>query len=167
MSEDLKIGTLHKQTDGSFEGRLERVYQGHDRGQMWRMLTDAEAVAQWIASGTVDAHKGGRIHIDFQDSGTVIDSEVLECEPHKLFAYSWSSGDEPQRPLRWELDDVEGGTRLVLTVKVPAGEDAARACAGFEGHLEMLAGAIEGVPIQFPFDLFVKARAAYNAQLGE
>ena len=61
---------------------------------------------------------------------------------------------------------VDGeGTRLELQVRLPAGEDAAKACAGFEGHLEMLAAALEGVPIKFPFDLFLKARAGYGEQL--
>jgi hypothetical protein len=46
---------------------------------------------------------------------------------------------------------------------VPAGEDAARAAAGFETHLEMLAAALEGVPIKFPFQLFKELRAAYQA----
>ena len=43
----------------------------------------------------------------------------------------------------------------------------AKACAGFEGHLVMLAAALEGVPIKFPFDLFMQARAAYSKQLGQ
>ena len=57
------------------------------------------------------------------------------------------------------------GTHLTLTVGIPAGEDAAKACAGFEGHLEMLAAALEGVPIKFPFDVFLAARKAYGQQL--
>ena len=91
--------------------------------------------------------------------------DVLAFEPLKLLSYSWSHVGEPERPLRWELEAVGSDTRLVLTVGIPAGEDAAKACAGFEGHLEMLAAALEGVPIKFPFDLFLAARAAYRAQL--
>ena len=44
-------------------------------------------------------------------------------------------------------------------------EDVAKACAGFEGHLEMLATALEGVPTRFPFDLFVQTRKAYAEQV--
>ena len=71
----------------------------------------------------------------------------------------------PKRPLRWELQPCDGGTRLVLGVRVPKDEDPAKACAGFEGHLEMLAAALEGVPIRFPFDLFVQARKTYAEQV--
>ena len=82
-----------------------------------------------------------------------------------MLEYSWSSGEQPQRPLRWELHPRGGGTRLELFVEIPAGEDVAKACAGFEGHLEMLATALEGVPTRFPFDLFVQTRKSYAEQV--
>ncbi|TAN07294.1 MAG: SRPBCC family protein [Rhodanobacteraceae bacterium] len=160
-------GHIRRLEDGSAEGKLQRSYEGHDRVAVWRMLTDPASLAQWIAPGTIEPRKGGKAHIDFQDSGIVIDSAVLEYDAPRLLAYSWSSGNQPLRPLRWELADVAGGTRLTLTVRTPAGEDPAKACAGFEGHLEMLAAALEGVPIKFPFDLFLAARKAYNEQLGK
>lgn len=166
MGEDAAAtGTIRKLDGGGFEGRLERTFEGHDRDAIWTMLTDAASLAQWLAPGTIEPRKGGRAHIDFHDSGIVIDSEVLAFDPPGVLAYSWSSGSEPARPLRWEITEADGGARLVLTVGTPASEDPAKACAGFEGHLEMLAAALEGVPIKFPFDLFIKARAAYNAQL--
>lgn len=45
---------------------------------------------------------------------------------------------------------------------LPRGEDAARACAGFEGHLDMLAAALDGLPIRFPVPHFLAARNGYN-----
>ena len=168
MSEEsTPFGTIRQLPDGSFEGTLQRVYEGHDRAALWRMLTEPAAFAQWIAPGTIELRVGGAVQIDFQDSGTAIASTVLALEPERLLAYSWSSPGEPERPLHWRLDDMPGGsTRLTLTVHTPAGEDAAKACAGFEGHLDMLAGALEGVPIKFPFQRFLDARAAYKQQLG-
>ena len=157
-------GTLRRLAEG-FEGRLEREFP-HPPEAVWKMLTDPAAMAQWLAPGQVEPRLGGAVRIDFADSGTVIDSQVLEFEPQRVLAYSWSHGDEPQRPLRFALSAVDGGTHLVLGVGIPAGEDAAKACAGFEGHLDMLAGALEGVPIKFPFQRFLDARAAYNQQLG-
>ena len=90
----------------------------------------------------------GAVRIDFADSGTVIDSRVTAFEDGRLLAYSWSSGSEPERPMCWDLAPVDGGTRLTLTLRIPANEDAAKACAGFEGHLDMLAAALEGVLIK-------------------
>lgn len=158
-------GTIKRLDDGSLEGRLHRTFSGHDRAAVWQMLTQPASLAQWLASGSIEPRVGGRARIDFQDSGILIDSEVTEFDAPHVLAYSWSSGAQPLRPLRWALEDVSDGTGLALTVVTPAGEDAAKACAGFEGHLEMLAAALEGVPIKFTFDLFLQARAAYGEQL--
>ena len=147
-----------------YEGRLERVF-GHDAEKVWAMLVEPAAMAQWLAPGVIERRQGGAVRIDFADSGIVIDSTVTAFEPRRLLEYSWSSGGQPQRPLRWELHPCDGGTRLELGVRVPKDEDPAKACAGFEGHLEMLAAALEGMPIRFPFDLFVQARNAYAAQV--
>lgn len=161
--DDLQVGTIRRLVDG-FEGRLERKF-GHGREAVWQMLTDSSAMAQWLAPGTIEARVGGLVKIDFADSGTVIDSRVLAFEPLSLLSYSWSHAGEPARPLRWELKESGADTTLVLTVGVPVDEDIAKACAGFDAHLEMLAAALEGVSIKFPFDLFLAARSAYRAQL--
>lgn len=166
MNKDgIELGQIRR-LDHGFEGRLERLIE-HDQEEVWRMLVEPQKIAQWLAPGSIELRVGGAVRIDFADSGIVIDSKVLKLDIPRLLEYSWSSGDEPDRPMRWELSATDNGTRLVLTVRIPEGEDAARACAGFEGHLEMLAAAIEGVPIHFPVDLFLKARSGYQELLGE
>jgi hypothetical protein len=67
--------------------------------------------------------------------------------------------------LRWEIDPAPAGAKLRLTMSVPDTEDAARAAAGFEAHLDMLEAALEGVPVKFPFPRFKALREAYKAQL--
>lgn len=159
-------GRIRRLGDGRFEGRLQRTFEDHAPATVWRMLTDSASLAQWLAPGSIEPRQGGRARIDFVDSGIVIDSEVTEFSAPERLAYSWSSKDQPARPLRWELAPAGAGTCVTLTVGTPAGEDPAKACAGFEAHLEMLAAALEGVPIKFPFDLFMAARKAYSAQIG-
>lgn len=163
MSDAMQLGTITRHGAGH-QGRLARTF-GHPAARVWRMLTEAPLMAQWLSAGTIGQRPGGRVRIDFVDSGIVIDSTVTAFEAGRLLEYSWSSGSEPARPLRWELAPTADGTRLALTVGVPAGEDAAKACAGFEGHLEMLAAALEGVPIKFPFETYMQARAGYKAML--
>ncbi|HET9047780.1 MAG TPA: SRPBCC domain-containing protein [Chiayiivirga sp.] len=160
---DLQLGTLRRVGE-AVEGHLGRNL-GHGRAAVWTMLTDAASLAQWLAPGHLEPRLGGAVKIDFADSGTVIDSTVLAWEPERVLSWSWSHAGEPERPLRFQLSDAEGGSRLALIVRIPAGEDAAKACAGFEGHLEMLAAALEGVSIKFPFDVFLAARGAYRQQL--
>ncbi len=131
------------------------------------MLTEPQELAQWLAPGSIEFRLGGAVHIDFADSGRMIESTVLEFDPPRLLAYSWSSGNEPERPLRWELDAVGAGTRLLLTLRLPATEDIAKACAGFDAHLEMLAAMLEGVPIRFPLDFYLARRRVYEASQHE
>lgn len=152
-------------SDSGFEGHLEREL-AHPAAAVWAMLTEPASLAQWLAPGSIEQREGGAVRIDFADSGTVIDSRVTAFAPQRLLEYSWSSPGQPQRPLRWEVQPQGEGSRLSLRVRLPEGEDPAKACAGFEGHLEMLAAALEGVPIKFPFDLFVQARKVYGEQVG-
>ncbi len=156
----VQLGLIRHLGDG-FEARLERLFE-HDRTAVWRMLTEPQALAQWLAPGSIELRAGGAVHIDFADSGRTIESTVLRLDPQRLIEYSWSSGNEPERPLRWELDAVESGLRLVLTIRLPATEDVAKVCAGFDAHLEMLAAALEGVPIHFPVDYYLQRRRAYH-----
>jgi len=161
MSDDtIRPGRVQMLADG-VEGQIER-WIGHDQEAVWRVLTEPEQFVQWLAPGSIELREGGRVRIDFGDSGIVIDSKVLAFDPPRVLAYSWSGSDEPDRPLRWELAAADKGTLLRLTVRLPAGEDIAKACAGFEAHLDMLAAALEGVPIPFPFERYLAARRAYK-----
>ena len=144
-----------------FEARLERVFE-HSQTTVWPMMTTPAALVLWLAPGTIEERAGGEVHIDFADSGITIKSTVARWDPPRLLEYSWSSGGEPERPLRWELEPVEVGTRLVLTLRLPTTEDVSKACAGFDAHLEMLAAALEGVPVRFPLDYYLERRRIYQ-----
>ncbi len=157
-------GTIVRREGGS-ESRLERVLD-HDQATVWAMLTEPARFADWLAPGSIDLQPGGAAKLNFVDSGTVIDSSITAFDPPRLLEYSWSSPGEPARPVRWETEILPGGgTRLVLTLWTPEGEDVAKSCAGWEAHLMMLLAAIEGVPIKFPFRRFQEARAAYTEML--
>ena len=153
-------GSLRPSPRGT-QVRIERTFP-YPLGYVWEMLTEPRYLAQWLAPGTIEPRQGGRAKLDFIDSGIVIDSPVTEFEALHVVAYSWSGPGEAQRPLRFALEEIASGTRLRVALLVPKGEDAARAAAGFEAHLEMLAAALEGVPIKFPFQLFKELRAAYQ-----
>lgn len=164
MNDEAAVSGRIQRLAEAWEGRLER-WVGHDREAVWRMLTEPQLFVQWLAPGSIELREGGRVHIDFGDSGVVIDSTVLAFDPQRLIAYSWSSGTEPERPLRWELAAAGEGTTLTLTVRLPAQEDIAKACAGFEAHLDMFAAALEGVSTRFPFERYLAARHAYQELL--
>jgi len=156
-----ELGTIRR-VGNRFEARLERTLE-HEQQAVWKMLTDPGLLPQWLAPGTLSLSKGGAARLSFPESGTNVESVVTEVDPPRLIEYSWSSPGEPDRPLRWEAVATTGGTRLSLTLGIPDSEDIARTCAGWEAHLEMLAAAMEGVPIKFPFERFKTTREAYRS----
>ncbi|XOV86317.1 MAG: SRPBCC family protein [Pseudomonadota bacterium] len=150
--------------DGYFEARLARTI-AHEPKTVWAALTEPEQFVNWLAPGTIEKRRGGLARLDFVDSGIVIDSTVTEFDAPEVLEYSWSSSGEPDRPIRFELEPVAGGTRLVLRIAVPDNEDMARSCAGWEAHLMMLLAALEGVPIKFPFERFQQTREVYKQMI--
>ena len=146
--------------------RLERE-TGHLPERVWEMLTDSVCLAEWLAPGTLEARPGGRVQLDFGNSGMPIDCRVTQCRPHRRLAYSWSSGDSPERPLVWELEPTSEGTSLSLTLLLPDDELVPIACAGWDAHLEMLLAALEGISIHFPATRFREARARFEELVRE
>jgi uncharacterized protein YndB with AHSA1/START domain len=146
--------------------RLVRTFD-HPPQMVWGALTHSQRLVEWLAPGTIAQALGGAVKLDFVDSGIVIDSRVSAFVPGRLIEYSWSGPNEPLRPVRWEIEAAGCGTRLTLTLTLPASEDVARSCAGWEAHLEMLAAALEGVPIKFPFERFKASREAYKARMSQ
>lgn len=163
MTDNEALGTISRK-DGQYEAKLER-YIEHPQSEVWAMLTEPSRFVDWLAPGEIELSQGGAARLNFVDSGIVIDSTVTACEPPNLLEYSWSGPGEPLRPVRWQLTPVGDATRLTLTLGIPAEEDVARSCAGWEAHLMMLLAAIEGVPIKFPFERFQQTREAYKAML--
>jgi uncharacterized protein YndB with AHSA1/START domain len=153
-----------KRTRGYVEARL-ALLSWRRRDAVWRALTEAAWLAKWLAPGTVEPWLGGAVRFDLEAGGASIDSQVSEFEDGRLLGFSWSGKGEPARPVCWRLEPAGVGTRLTLTVLTPLREDAAKACAGWQAHLDMLEAALEGAPIPFPLERFQAARAAYAPRL--
>ena len=164
-NEEIIAGKVRREGDRVLV-RLERE-TGHLPERVWQMLTDSVCLAEWLAPGKLDARLGGRVQLDFGNSGTPIDCRISACEPHRLLAYSWSAGEDPERPLRWELAPEGDGTRLSLTLLLPDDHLVPIACAGWDAHLEMLMAALEGISIHFPAGRFRAARSYFEQCLKE
>ncbi len=160
-TDDSELGKIRR-IGTSFEATITRVFD-HDQQTLWTMLTDSAKLPLWLAPGALAPRKGGEAKLNFPESGINVDSLITAIEPPRLIEYSWSSPGQPLRPLRWEISPASGGAQLKLTLSIPDNEDIARTCAGWDAHLDMLAAALEGVPIKFPFERFKAAREAYKA----
>ena len=64
--------------------------------------------------------------------------------------------------VRLLLSPAGTGSLLEVSLTLPDDEDIAKHCAGWEAHLAMLQAALDGVPMEFPFELFMQAREAYS-----
>jgi uncharacterized protein YndB with AHSA1/START domain len=171
MSEDsVMLEPLYKtvafdRRDGRVTARFGVTLENH-LNEVWAALTAPAKMVDWLAPGELDPRVGGAVKLNFIDSGIVIDSTVSEIEPWKVLEYSWSGPGEPVRPIRFELEPVGAAVGLRFTITVPESEDAGRAAAGWAAHLEMLAAALAGAPIKFPFEIFKAARDDYRERLG-
>jgi uncharacterized protein YndB with AHSA1/START domain len=94
---------------------------------VWRYLTDPELRGTWFAAGPVEPRAGGRLTLTFRHSqltpapaperfakfeGMVAESEVTRWDPPHAFGFTFG-GDGAEA--LFELEPVEGGTRLTLT----------------------------------------------------
>jgi uncharacterized protein YndB with AHSA1/START domain len=165
MSETVSFLTTHFERHGQTTVAELRVTLDNHMDEVWAALTRPDRLAQWLAPGEIELRVGGSAKLDFGDSGIVIDSRVSAIEPLRVLEYSWSGPGEPQRPVRWDLEPIGAATVLGLRLSLPAGEDAARAAAGWAAHLDMLMGMLIGAPMKFPMAVFRDARETYGAQL--
>lgn len=162
MSAKSKAWGRLSRRDGRVIAKLKRSTD-HDPADVWAMLTNPANLANWLAPGTIEQWPGGSVKIDFGQSGSAIDSYVRAIKPERLLEYSWSAGNEPQRPIRWDLLPESEGTTVELTLLLPDDHRVAISCAGWDAHLEMLMASLEGIHIHFPADRFREARAAFSA----
>lgn len=170
MSDDAEMPEATYQTatftrsDGRVVARFALTLENL-REEVWAALTDADKIVDWLAPGTIEPQVGGAVKLNFTDSGIVIDSVVSAFDRPKALEYSWSGPGEPDRPIRFELEPIGAATGLTLTLSVPDGEDAGRSAAGWAAHIDMLAAALAGAPIKFPFEVFKAARDLFRERL--
>lgn len=99
----------------------------HPIEDVWCALTNAEALAEWLMPNTFsDALPGTKFRFQY-DPDPICASGIVECEvisaskPHSM-VWRWQNGpqklDGPNPPpmqVEWNLESVDGGTRLTLT----------------------------------------------------
>ena len=117
----------------------------HPPGKVWTALTRADQLAAW-APFTAD-HDLDRLGAA---TLTMIDGEVAEpmpvavtrVEPPRLLEYAWGEDH-----LRWELEVVDGGTRLTLRHTLTDREWLPKVAAGWHLCLDVADRMLDGEPI--------------------
>ncbi|MFC6083774.1 SRPBCC family protein [Sphaerisporangium aureirubrum] len=125
--------------------RFERTY-GHPVERVWEAVATPEGLAHWFPSAVaLEPYVGGKITFSGDPNMEGTTGEVLEFEPPRRLAFSWS-GDE----LRFELEAVDGGCRFTLINVLEARDTAARNAAGWTVCLAELGGHLAGEPVAGP-----------------
>jgi uncharacterized protein YndB with AHSA1/START domain len=139
------------------------VWIAAPRERVWRAITDPEQIGQWFSPGTqwggTGLEVGGRMFVLDPESGAEMYTQVVEAvePPYRLVTRSMPEPPEVVHVTTWQLEEENGGTRLVLTHSGYELEPVeARAinmeqnAFGFGMMLDNLAAYIEGKDLPFP-----------------
>lgn len=115
--------------------RFEVIYP-HAPARVWRALTSPQELAAWLMDNDFAPQLGHRLQFRTKPApgfDGIVNCEVLEIDEPRRLVYSWQANNM-RRPtiIRWTLEPVAEGTRLVLEHN------------GFEGAAGLLASAILG-----------------------
>lgn len=132
------LATLQQAPHG-YIARFERHLK-HSVQNVWSMLTENDKLAGWFSELKVEAlREGGIIKFDMQD-GTFEEMEIIELKTHSVLEYTW--GDDC---VRFELNEVSGGCRLVLIEKINKITDhTPRDLAGWHVCLDVINALLDG-----------------------
>lgn len=143
-----------------FELRCERVL-AHSIERVWAAISEPGAIAQWLAPADLDPRPGGRYRLAFSETD-VVETSLAAFDPPRLLAFRWIGDGRDLGLVRWELEDLGGWTRLVLT-HAYTGAERAEFMAGWQAHLLQLDAALDGAPIPFPSAFWHAQKAAFEA----
>jgi uncharacterized protein YndB with AHSA1/START domain len=117
----------------------------------WQALTVPEKVVEWFTEATPAGPVGAPYRLDFGD-GSVIEGRIVELEPGRRLAYTWSWVDTEPRSetlVTWTVEALpDGGTTVTLEhggwAEAGADETTRNDHAGYwEGYLEDLVAVLD------------------------
>ena len=143
-------GTIETR-DGRHVLRYERRL-AHPIERVWGAISQPAELRGWLADADLDLTLGGRVELrwlntDDEGNRAVATGTVSALDAPRLLELDI----EPHGILRYELAEDGDGTVLTFTVTTPApNEQLMPAVAGWHIHLEHLADALDGRPVDWP-----------------
>jgi uncharacterized protein YndB with AHSA1/START domain len=143
---DEPLATVDRE-DGAFVVRFERQL-AHPREKVWRVITESEHLEHWMPCDIVGERRAGAsIELPFWPPHVerygievpTLDGRIDVWDPPTVFEWWWSTDR-----LRFELDEVDGGTRLRFTTWLaPDPDGATNTAAGYHVCLANLASLLD------------------------
>lgn len=136
----------------------------HSPETIWQALTDPEQLREW-APFDVDANLGtvGTVKLTWLGTSAVVETPVTRADAPKVLEY----GDT-----RWELEPIDGGTRLTLWASINR-RFVSMGAAGWHICLDMLDRLLSGAPSgriagadAIKFEGWQRLNAEYAKQFG-
>lgn len=162
-------GVIERAADGSGVVRFDRTL-AYPIESVWAAITEPERLADWwppfAAEITVDLRVGGRIVFDWPDADLpTMAFEIVRLEPPTLLEHTHTA---PGSWMRWQLEPVADGTRLVATYAVPDVTASVERgdVVGLHHSLDRLEPALAGRPVGWDQAAFERLLGAYAARDG-
>jgi len=121
---------------------IQREYP-HPIDQVWEAVTTAEGISAWMQyEATLERRIGGRILVNFKSEGN-LEGVVCQWEPNRIFAYTWGLS-----VVRWQLDPIDGGTRLHFTNSHAMPDIVVEFAAGWHAFIDHLGPYLDDATIK-------------------
>lgn len=111
----------------------------HPIDAIWNAITKSEEISTWFIKADFKAEKGYQYTFTAEPNEkgcTVISGEIKNANPYILI-YTWIVGDTSvETTVKWELESVNGGTKLYLEhsgISNYAGDTAVAMFESFNG----------------------------------
>lgn len=157
-------GTIERSADGGivrFERQLSFPIE-----EVWSAITEPDRLGDWwppmAADITVDLREGGRIVFEWPDIDfPTMEFTIMRLDPPTLLEHTHTS---PGSWMRWELETIDRGTRLLATYSVPEIDMAVQRgdLVGLHYSLDRLVPALSGSPVAWDNDAFSNLVASYS-----
>jgi uncharacterized protein YndB with AHSA1/START domain len=123
------------------------------RDEVWRALTDSEALAEWMFPNGFEARLGHRFTFQVPANpqanfaGLAVHCEILKCAPPEELSFSWVAGKVNTR-VDYRLEAHGGGTRVFFEQSGFEQEHAYKGAEYGWNHMHgKLAALLTGVPL--------------------
>ncbi|UNK70091.1 SRPBCC family protein [Microbacterium sp. H1-D42] len=136
-----------------------------DIDDLWQAITTAERLARWMVDLTGDLRLGGTWAVAAQDDEpSWATGTITACDAPLSFTSTWHAIEEEPTELTVTLEEVEGGTRMLL---VHTGIRSIFYGAGWQTYLERLAAHVAGESFLPDWDArFAALSPEYESRFG-